>query len=186
MDFRTISLDRVSFDDAGQRHRSLRYGGEKAIRVQTPRFCAMVSSHSWGKRLSMKSCTLNDEFASFLKHVESIGGGDWVDETAHPLEHVYVSEETLVFDELGQHIDDGGERLSTGATLLVSCIVAMDGLILTRDVRDNIVSARLSVRLEQVKIHATTAAPMKPAVYVNGVILRDGQHERIADARAGE
>ena len=184
MDFRLINLDRVSFDDPTLRRRSLRYGGERAIRVQTPRVSVTVSTHPWGKRLSLRSCAF-DDFTKFLKHVEMVGGGDWVDPGTNPLEHVFVSEDALLFDEHGLFIEDTTDSLPAGATLLVSCIVALDGVLLTRDTKERIISARLSVRLEQLKIHATTT-PSKPAVYVNGVMLREREHERIADAGTGQ
>jgi len=176
-------MDRVSFDGTGSRRRNIRYGGEKAIRVQTPRVSVSVTSQPWGKRLTLKDCRFTG-FTSFLKHIEQTGGGDHVDESLNPLEHVYLTEETLVFDAAGCFIEQSDDLLLAGAVMDVSYIVAVDGLVVTRDQSDAIVACRLSVRLEQLKIHSTTV-PSKPLVYVDGKQLRDGEDDRVADTSTG-
>lgn len=185
-----IHLDRVSFDALSgargntRRRRNLRYGGEKQIRVQTTRFSVSVSSQPWGKRMSLKDCTSGDGFLAFLKHIETIGGGEYVDDQKHPLEHLYLTEDTQVFDERGVYIQDVDEVVFPGASMEVTCIVALDGMIFTSDPDGTLLSARLNARVEQVKIHSIRDQPV-PKVYVNGRPLSGhGEHDAIANAAA--
>ena len=50
----------------------------------------------------------------------------------------------------------------------VACIVAIDGLFVTRSSDGDIIKARLSIVVEQVKVY-TEKRTREPDVYVNGV-----------------
>ena len=58
--------------------------------------------------------------------------------------------------------------MTVGAVLDVACIVAIDGLFVTRSSDGDIIKARLSIAVEQVKVY-TEKRTREPDVYVNGV-----------------
>jgi len=166
MDFRQIAFDRIQFDSTTGSKIPVRYGAERSIRVQTPKMRVTVSHQSFGTRLSLVQAHLC-EFATFLKSIEFMGCERHVDVDAHPLEHMYLNEETVCFDHAGNFIESD-TVMTAGATLDIACIVAIDGLFVTRTSDGDIVKARLSVAVDQVKVYTETKK-QEPAVYINGV-----------------
>jgi hypothetical protein len=166
MDFRHIALDRVQFDATSGTKIPVRYGAERSIRVQTPKMRVTVSHQSFGTRLSLVQAHLC-EFATFLKSIEFLGCERHVDVDAHPLEHIYLNEETVIFDHAGGVIESD-TVMNAGATLDIACIVGIDGLFVTRTSDGEILKARLSVVVEQVKVYTETKK-QEPAIYINGV-----------------
>ena len=167
MDWRSISLDRVQFDTSSGTKLPIRYGSERQIRVQTPRMRVRVSHHSFGTRLSLAqahACA----FSEFLKSIELAGcHADHVDIDLHPMEQLYLNEDTICFDHMDTVIETEA-CMTVGAVLDVACIVAIDGLFVTRSSDGDIIKARLSIAVEQVKVY-TEKRTREPDVYVNGV-----------------
>lgn len=166
MDFRSICFDRVQFDASSGTKLPIRYGAERVIRVQTPKLRVSVSHQSFGTRLSLVQAHLC-EFASFLKTIEILGCEQHVDIDAHPIEHLYINEDTVIFDHAGC-VTESEKVMTAGAVLDIACIIGIDGLFVTRTVSGDIVKARLSVCVDQIKVY-TEKRTQDPAVYINGV-----------------
>ncbi len=166
MDFRSISIDRIQFDASSGTKLPIRYGSERVVRVQTPRMQVHVSQHGFGTRLSLTRAHLC-AFADFLKSIEVAGCDRHVDIDTHPLEHMYLNEETICFDHTGCVIETE-QVMTVGALLDVACIIGIDGILVTRTSDGAIVKARLSIGVEQIKVYTETKTQV-PAVYLNGV-----------------
>lgn len=170
MDFRDIEIDRVSFDQPRGQRIGLRYGAQQFIKVQTPRMNVRVQQHPYGTRLVLnrvESC----KFFDFLKQLERLGCDDGIDIDMHPLEVIYLNEDTVVFDADGSIID-ASNALVAGDGLDIACIVKIVGISLTRCEHDTILKARLSTQIDQLKVYSTLdTAERGPDVYRNGVIV---------------
>ena len=170
MDFRDIDIDRVSFDQPRGQRIGLRYGAQQFIKVQTPRMNVRVQQQPYGTRLVLArvDCCM---FFDFLKHLERLGCDDGIDIDTHPLETIYLNEDTVVFDANGSIID-ASSALGAGDDLEIACIVKIVGLTLTRCERDTILKARLSSQIDQLKVYSTLdSAERGPDIYKNGVII---------------
>lgn len=171
MDFRDIEIDRVSFDQPRGQRIGIRYGAQQFIKVQTPRMNVRVQQQPYGTRLVLtrvESCS----FFDFLKRLERLGCDEGIDIDMHPLETIYINEDTDVFDANGTIID-ASSALTAGDEIDVACIVKVDGIVLTRCEHDTILKARLSVQVDQLKVYSSTTDTTErgPDVYRNGVLL---------------
>ena len=83
------------------------------------------------------------------------------------MEQLYLNEDTICFDHSDTMIETEA-CMTVGAVLDVACIVAIDGVFVTRTSDGDIVKARLSIAVEQVKVY-TEQRTRQPDVYVNGV-----------------
>jgi hypothetical protein len=170
MDFRDIDIDRVSFDQPRGQRVGLRYGAQQFIKVQTPRMNVRVQQQPYGTRLVLArvDCCI---FFDFLKHLERLGCDDGIDIDTHPLETIYLNEDTVVFDATGSIIESSA--LVAGDDLEIACIVKIVGLALTRCEHDTILKSRLSIHVDQLKVYSTidTSERGGPDIYRNGVII---------------
>jgi hypothetical protein len=166
MDFRQIAIDRIKFDAPSGNKIGIRYGSERCIRVQSPRVKVQLTKHSFGQKLTLVSAN-ECQFSEFLKTVECLGLESHVDIDQHPMETLYVSEDTIVFDKDGIVLDV--ETLTPGCMYTVSYILRINGLIITRDVDGCIMNARLFVDIDQMKVHEVdSSSTPQPKVFMDG------------------
>jgi len=170
MDFRDIEIDRVSFDQPRGQRIGLRYGAQPFIKVQTPRVNVRVQQQPYGTRLVLTRVDCCN-FFDFLKQLERLGCDDGIDIDMHPLETIYLNEDTVVFNA-GGSIIDASSALVAGDELDIACIIKIVGLALTRCEHDSILKARLSIQVDQLKVYSTMDAVERgPDIYRNGVLI---------------
>lgn len=168
MDFRDIEIDRVSFDQPRGQRIGIRYGAQQFIKVQTPRMSVRVQKQPYGTRLVLTRVECCN-FFDFLKQLERLGCDDGIDIDTHPLETIYLNEDTVVFDADGSIID-ASSALVAGDELDIACIIKIVGIVLTRCEHDTILKARLSIQVDQIKVYSSMdTAERGPDVYRNGV-----------------
>jgi len=168
MDFRDIEIDRVSFDQPRGQRIAVRYGAQQFIKVQTPRMSVRVQKQPYGTRLVLARVECCN-FFDFLKQLERFGCDDGIDIDTHPLETIYLNEDTVVFDADGSIID-ASSALVAGDELDIACIIKIVGIVLTRCEHDTILKARLSIQVDQIKVYSSMdTAERGPDIYRNGV-----------------
>ena len=170
MDFRAIEIDRVSFDQPRGQRIGLRYGAQQFIKFQTPRMNVRVQQQPFGTRLVLTRVECC-KFFDFLKRLERLGCDDGIDIDTHPLETIYLNEDTVVFDAAGSVVD-ASSALVAGDELDIACIVKIVGIALTRCEHDTILKARLSIQVDQLKVYSTKDDTERgPDVYRNGILV---------------
>lgn len=181
MDFRSIATDRISCDAPvrGAKGRLVvRYGGEKRVAFQTPHTRIRVVKTLYSTQLHrILDRNTVPQFEAFLEdvlgRVQSSAGLDPTSRIDHVMQHMIVSDDTMVYDANGKVYDDD---LVAGNEYLVACIVALTGVWVQMSESGDVVSWGPQWEADHVKMYDTLVAQQQGRVFFNGkpFFLADG------------
>lgn len=172
MDFRSIATERISCDppQGGASRLVIRYGGEKRVVFQTPRMRVRSVSTSFNTQLHriMNRDTV-PHFESFLSNVlsrvQSSAGLDPQTRVDNPMQHIAITDTTMVYGPDGAVYDDD---IVQGNEYMVACIVALTGVWLRLTDGGNVSSWGPVWEADQVKLYDTVYTRAAGRIFFDG------------------
>lgn len=172
MDYRSIATERISCDPpaAGQRRLVVRYGGEKRVSFQTPQGRVRVVKTMYATQMHrIVTHHTVPHFEAFLEsvmsRVQSSAGLDPRTRVDMAMQHMSVTDETMVYGPDGNVFDDD---LVQGNEYLVACIVALTGVWVSLSDGGSVLSWGPVWEADHVKIYDTVKRRETGRVFFDG------------------
>lgn len=172
MDFRTIQIDRVTFDSPNRSRATWKsgvwYGSEKRIVFQTPPFQASVVQHKFlpDALTLQKTSTVHDlePFSAFIGQLvevfDAIIGYDQQPGHTHHLDFLTIGADAVVHGET--------DELRQGDLCRVACMVALTGGWCKPDDEGRVLSRGLTFEVDEIKVYDLVRPKTGASVFIEG------------------